>query len=231
MEKDFASIKLHINARSVLRTVYTEESDTLFPRAIDKLINWVHYGIQAARFPMFGAKGEARKKMNPVYNDELWKRFDLDIVEDKFRLQSQDPTRDSARLSNYFREWVESKAEDPLDYRNPRFLDCIIINEDSMRSLLALPDETPPLRVPVDRREKTTWPADDDAFVWLLDSRAQSLSQNEDEYRQYGERKVVKLGMSDIRSAWFYRQGRSDRCEGLPYNGGDDWDAEYFLSM
>jgi hypothetical protein len=106
-------------------------------------------------------------------NDELWRRFSLDIIADKDNLSSESdhPAAEITKLRNYFREWVISKGADPSEDANPRFWDCLIINEASMRSRLELPDETPPLRVAVDNEEKMPWRgAGSCGFVWILDS-------------------------------------------------------------
>lgn len=155
---------------------------------------------------MFGARGERDKKTNPTYNDELWRRFHLDILEDADGLsaESDNPSLNRTQLSNYFKKWVLSKGGDPEEYGNPRFWDCLVINEESMKSLLALPDETPPLRVAVDNAEKAPWrSADHGAFVWILDSRADDGI--------YHGRMLLKVEIYDIRTAWFWREDHTDR--------------------
>jgi hypothetical protein len=178
----------------------------VFPEAISKLKQFVHYRLHSDRFPWFGAKGERDKETNPIYNDELWRRFHLDILEDAdgMSADSDDPFLNRTQLCNYFKKWVASKGGDPEEYGNPRFWDCLVINEESMKSLLALPDETPPLRVAVDNAEKAPWrEVDAGAFVWILDSRADD--------GLYKGRMLLKAGISDIRDAWFWRVDHTDR--------------------
>ncbi|KAG9251954.1 ankyrin repeat-containing domain protein [Emericellopsis atlantica] len=115
---------------------------------------------------------------------------------------------------------LEAENKDPEDFYNPRFLDCIIINEESIRSLVALADDTPPLMVFATWKEKLCFGHSGGAFVRLLDSRAhlaQHMNTNED----YDGKVLVKLKMADIRSAWFFRQNRYDGWEGLPSGEGD----------
>lgn len=170
---------------------------------------------------MFGTQGESKKMTNPVYNDELWRRFSLHTIEDatNLSLESDHPALFSNKLCDYFREWVVSVGGDPYTDNNPRFWDCLVINRELMQSLLALSDETPPLRVAVDNAEKGPWrAAGADAFVWVLDSRAlmKSLTSLE-EYSLYAYREVLlKLKVAHIRAAWFYRQFYDDDDEGLP---------------
>jgi hypothetical protein len=93
---------------------------------------------------------------------------------------------------------VVAKGEDSDDSCNPRFPDRVIINDESMRSLLALPDETPPLRGFGDRKETAAsmdWGLSEDAFVWLLVARARLLPPEHGWEEWYGGGVLVKLNM------------------------------------
>ncbi|KAK7994899.1 hypothetical protein PG990_013672 [Apiospora arundinis] len=135
-------------------TIYTPESDDLFPSAIAKLERWVReHHLHINRFPMFGEKGRAKHKSDGSLNDELARRFRVDLVQDENRLNlprlsgaSQDDIR---ALCDVFNEWVVSVGQDPSAEvsLSPRFFDCLVVDEDALRSLVALPEEPPQLHV------------------------------------------------------------------------------------
>ncbi|KAK7993989.1 MCM2/3/5 family-domain-containing protein [Apiospora arundinis] len=120
----------------VLRTVYTPESDDLFPSAIAKLECWVReHHLHINRFPMFGEKGRAKHKSDGSLNDELARRFRVDLVQDENRLNLP-------RLSGASQDDIRALC----DVFN-EFCDCLMVDEDALRSLVALPEEPPQLHV------------------------------------------------------------------------------------
>ena len=164
---------------TVLRIVYTPESDTMFPIAMERLRTWVKYFLYQERMPHY-PPFPAGPMANVALNDELWSRFHLDVVEDKDKLDMEGPLTEASfhTLRDYFRKWVAGLGQDPDEayiegYGNSRFCDPIIIDAEALATLCGLPEETPPNRPPVDREEwykfvrmrKKGW-------VWVLDTIA-----------------------------------------------------------
>lgn len=144
----------------VLRTVYTPESDDLFPGAIAKLEVWMRkYHLHIHRFPLWGEKGEAQhqNKANGSINDELGRRFRVELLEDKDRLDLPHLNRaahdDISSLCDVFDTWVASVGQDhPLAETSisPRFCDCLVVDDEALRSLAAIPEDPPQLHVAAD---------------------------------------------------------------------------------
>ncbi|KAK7413366.1 hypothetical protein QQX98_007743 [Neonectria punicea] len=102
---------------TVFRTVYTEESDRLFPIAVEKLQKWLtQYHFHSRRFPLWGERGEARQKTNGSVNVEVARRFRMEIIEDKTldmtNLRNA-TTEDIKLLCSQFCSWVTSVGGDP----------------------------------------------------------------------------------------------------------------------
>ncbi|KAK8036729.1 hypothetical protein PG994_015226 [Apiospora phragmitis] len=146
---------------AILRTVYTPESNDLFPAAIAKLEVWMRkYHLHINRFPMWGEIGEAkhRNKANGSINDELGRRFRVELLEDKDRMDLPHLNRashdDIGSLCDVFDTWVASVGQDhPRDETtsiSPRFCDCLVVDEEALRSLAALSEDPPQLHVAAD---------------------------------------------------------------------------------
>ena len=181
---------------TVLRTVYTPESDVLFPVAMERLRALVRYWCHYTRFPAFGASCEKRKVVDEEWNEEVAGRFWLDVVEDREGLGGfggvgsgvgggegeggvDEPTRFGA-LAEYFRRWCEGvdTQSDTGDARNvdPRFTGCLVVDTESLAALAQIPEELPPLRCAATREEKadiqgTGYPA----WLWIVEARYMAL--------------------------------------------------------
>lgn len=142
----------------VLRTTYSDESDALWPIAMEKLRRWVtQYFIHLNRLAM--------NKSDGSINEELGRRFIVEVFEDadseklKFPDLANASQDDIKSLTDVFDAWLRNAVGnvevDPVD--SPRFSDFLIIDEGSLRSLAALPDETPPLGL-VTRDERRVGP-------------------------------------------------------------------------
>jgi hypothetical protein len=160
---------------TVLRTVYTPESDALFAEAIDKIKRCVHYATHCRRFPMFGSACQERCITYAEPNDEISRRFYLDVIEDKTNLEKLDGPDHFMALYDYFRQWLVSVCVNPDDPntgpKDPRFRHFLVIDAESLQSLTKIPHEAPPLRCAVDYQEKAEfvwWDAD--GWLWLLDA-------------------------------------------------------------
>ncbi|RYP21254.1 hypothetical protein DL767_009306 [Monosporascus sp. MG133] len=212
----------------VLRTAYSDEADALWPTALEKLKRWVtQYFIHDNRL--------INNKPDGSVNEELARRFILEVFEDpnseKMKLPdlakaSQD---DIKSLTDVFEAWVRTAVGkvdfDPAD--NPRFCNFLVIDEGSLRSLVALPDETPSLELvpgPERRARSKLW---SHAYVWLVDSPAVRRFKGVNDAENYNG--WMKLNPSDLPAAWFERVARFEdeawifgRRE-IPQGSGDLW--------
>ncbi|KAH0421149.1 hypothetical protein CcaCcLH18_13616 [Colletotrichum camelliae] len=170
-------------------------------------------------------------------NEELARRFVLEVVENKAlkdlnlpNLSTDTPQQDIKSLTQIFEDWRKEAIGDntDLDPRdNTRFCDFLVIDEASLRTLVALPDETPPLEL-VSRAERRArhelWAG---SFGWLIDSLAVKRFQGVEDADNYDG--LMKLSPEDLPSAWFERVGRFssdfwtfDREE-VPEGSGEKW--------
>lgn len=129
---------------------------------MEKLRRWVtHYFIHTNRL--------IKNKPDSSVNEELARRFILEVIpgdkeSEKLKLPglSGAGQGDIKSRTGVFDAWLRNAVGSvefaPAD--NPRFCDFLVIDEGSLRSLAALPDETPPLG-PVTREERRVgvWPS------------------------------------------------------------------------
>ncbi|KAB5582264.1 hypothetical protein GE09DRAFT_1074299 [Coniochaeta sp. 2T2.1] len=164
---------------TVLRTVYTPESDVLFPEVIDKIKRAVHYGSHSHRFPLLRQHCEEKCIPYAEPNDEICRRFYMDVIEDKANLEKLDGPEHFMALYAYFRQWLvgvgvnpeDPDPELPIVPRHPRFRQFLVIDAESLQALAKIPNETPPLRCAVDLQEKykfVRW--GQEGWLWLLDT-------------------------------------------------------------
>jgi hypothetical protein len=195
---------------TILRTAYTRESDELFPIALERLMNQVHYWCHYTRFPAFGLVCAENRVDFDEPNKELLRRFYLEVVEDREGLGHLDSGSDDARfvaLGDYFRRWVEGaeKAGHPED--SPRFIVCLVLDSASIASLAELPEELPPLRCAANLEEKReSLGAGGGGWVWLLETDYMAdpeLHNPGDGYRGW-----MRMEVSDIENSWFRRLTR-----------------------
>lgn len=125
---------------------------------MEKMKRWVtQYFIHQNRLIKY--------KPDASVNEELARRFILEVIEDKDSMELKLPDlaranqSDIETLTKVFETWRDNAVGnvefDPLD--NPRFCDFLVIDENALRSLAALPDNTPPLG-PVTRAERRVKP-------------------------------------------------------------------------
>ncbi|KAK8104931.1 hypothetical protein PG999_008290 [Apiospora kogelbergensis] len=203
------------------------ESNDLFPAAIAKLEDWMRkYHLHIHRFPIWGEKGEAQhqKNTNGSINDELGRRFRVELLEDKDRLNLPHLNRashdDICSLCDVFDTWVASVGQDPPLAEtsiSPRFCDCLAVDDEALRSLAALSEDPPQLHVAADCATKQKWRGDASAFLWLLDTRSvRRFAPNPDQFPTF--RGWMKLNVGEIPDVWFQRCSRIER--------GGDWILE-----
>ncbi|KAK7981749.1 hypothetical protein PG996_009437 [Apiospora saccharicola] len=136
--------------RPLLRTVYTPESNALLPSVIVKLERWMsQYHLHINRFPFWGESGEAerKKRSNGSVNNELGRRFQAELHASQ---------QDICALCDVFDARVASVGHDPHaeSSPSPRFCDSLVIDEESLRSLVEISEEPPRLHVAADSEEK-----------------------------------------------------------------------------
>ncbi|KAK1537954.1 SCP-like extracellular protein [Colletotrichum paranaense] len=213
---------------TVLRTTYSQESNTLWPIAMDKLNRWVtQYFIHANRLVMNKPDGEV--------NEELARRFILEVVEDKESEKLKVPDLSIASqetvqtLTQVFEEWRRGAIGDISSGlgESPRFCDFLVIDEASVRSLAALPDDLPSTEL-VPRAERRArnhiWAG---VHVWLVDSLAVRRSRGTEDKDNYDG--WMRLSPHDLADAWFEKVERSssdnwtfDRVD-IPEGSGKKW--------
>ncbi len=162
---------------TVLRTVYTPESDALFPVAMERLKRLIRYWCHYTRFQAYGAYCEESKIDYAEPNEELFRRCFLDVVEDREGLAHLDSGSDNSpdrftALADYFRQWLAGIDTGNSLNIDPRFSSCLAIDSESLALLAAIPDELPVLQCPATRKDKadtlgTGYPA----WLWLIEAR------------------------------------------------------------
>jgi len=209
---------------TVLRTAYTPESDVLVPVALDGLKRYVHWWCHHGRFPAFGALCEEQRVDFSEPNDELFRRFYLEVVEDREGLAHLDGGGGGgdgvangderfAALGDYFRRRVVAGVADTGDCPedNPRFCVCLVLDSESVASLVRLPEQPPPLRCAADLAEKREFLAAGQAGLWILeaDYREEQDSDDEDYYGPDDTyRGWMRIGVPEIMGSWFSRLQR-----------------------
>lgn len=191
--------------------------------AIEKLQRWVtDYFIHESRL--------IYSKPDASVNEELARRFVLEVVEDKKTLNFPNlleaSQEDIRSLTQAFETWRRKALGDvEFDLRDsPRFCDFLVIDKGALRSIAGLPNETPSLEL-VSRAErrvchlsyllrpnanflykKARYPLFWLTYVWLVDSLAVRRYQVIDDADNYNG--LMQLNPSDISTAWFEKVGR-----------------------
>jgi len=200
---------------TLLRTAYTPEADELFPTAIARLKSYVHYWCHYGRFLAYGARCEEQRIDFAEPNEEVFRRFHLDVVEDREGLAHLDGNGDGSvddkftALRAYFLRWlagVDTGADfNPHGNNNPRFCLCLVLDSESIASLAQLPEELPPLRCAVDIQEKREFlSTGHGGWVWILETDYMyRRAWHKDSYHGW-----MRIEMRDLDDAWFSRLTR-----------------------
>lgn len=189
---------------TILRTVYTPESDRGFGAAADKLQRWLAYYVNIRKSP--AARCGAVWPAEPV--DELARRLRNDLVQDREQLDAAD----WGVVHDVFRHWVlqQGVVEDDLRRKvvpsNVRYNSCIVIDQAALEALEEhLPEDTPPLTEPMVLTS--------DAWVWVFcaksfEEQGQGISHESDGYRGWMRVPVERLfGYWSMRMTWGKRYG------------------------
>ncbi|KAJ0273976.1 hypothetical protein COL940_009572 [Colletotrichum noveboracense] len=151
-------------------------------------------------------------KSDASVTKEIARRFAVDVVEDQgghskalrhYPNLTGASQQDIKSLVEIFETWRGNTLGD-VDMEtssryNPRFCDFLVIDEGSLRSLAALPEETPHL-------EPARNVLFENSYVWLVDSRAAKRFQGVEDPVNYDG--CMKLSVGDIYEAWFERVAR-----------------------
>lgn len=191
---------------TVIRTVYTPESDRGFGAAADKLQRWLAYYVNIRKSP--AARCGLTWPAEPV--DELARRLRNDLVQDREQLDAAD----WGVVHDVFRRWVlqQGVAEDELRYNvvpsNVRYNSCIVVDQAALEALEEhLPEDTPPLTEPMVLTS---------AWVWVFCAKSfgeqrRGVSYEDDGYRGWMRVPVERLfGYWSMRMTW-------DKMRGLPH--------------
>jgi len=206
---------------TVLRTVYTPQSDALFRAAMERLRKYVRFWCHEGRFPSYGERAEQKQITFAEPNDELARRFHLDVIDDRERLASLDGDADG--LAGYFRWWVAGVDAGGARGRergwDPRFCTYLVVDAESLESLAGIPDKPPPLRCARDLDEKRRFlAAGEGAWVWLVDALPQTGEEDDGEnHGKNGHRGWLRVELFDIEAAWFDRLVRCICADQAPF--------------
>ena len=192
---------------TVLRTVYTPESDALFPVAMQRLRGIVRYWCHYTRFPFLGPACARAKIHDAGPNEELFRRCFLDVIQDRDGLAHLDSDYSNpglarfTALANYFRQWlagIDTGSAFDLG-RSSRFSCCLVVDAESLASLAEIPDELPPLQCPANMQEKrASLNADQNAWLWLLEPRyMERPAWHEDSYQGW-----LRVNPRQIHTTW-----------------------------
>lgn len=185
----------------------------MFAKAIENLRIWVsQFYIHQNRCSLWGEKGIAKFKVNGAVNEELGRRFRVEVIEDAARLNFPDlstiTTEDANVISAVFDEWVTSVGEDSqaIPARYARLHDFIAIDAISLASLLELPSTPPtPIRPFATQAEKRDLSAEV-SFVWFFDARQTQVLLHSTDAREARKNGAwMKLDTSWIPGIWFHR--------------------------
>lgn len=123
---------------AIYRTVYTSESDVLFPLALAKLDAYVHHEIDWDLYDdSLVAHTPEKPPYDPAPNREIRDRYESVVLEDMERYDGA--SMDSIR--EYFRQWVEGQGKWVGD--DPRFQVCLVFDDAAVRALSDAPDALP----------------------------------------------------------------------------------------
>lgn len=130
---------------TIYRTVYTPESDAMFPKVLDRIREYVER-IVYADIKMWRKKHPCEDPLDPTPNDELMKRYQNDVIED--------PALDGADMDligSQFDKWVTDHMDtERRGQCNTRFQACLVIDEQVLEDISRIPDD--PFNY-----EKTKW--------------------------------------------------------------------------
>ncbi|KAG9251906.1 uncharacterized protein F5Z01DRAFT_691448 [Emericellopsis atlantica] len=153
-----------------------------FQRGIAKLDHWLRYRATQTRYTDLDPKGDyTQLDARPIYDKilpshDLARRFKFDVIDEYPAMETvvagcetKDGDEDFMAIGQHFTQWVEEHALNILDQyvRNDH---CLIVDEKSLRTLEALPEQTPPPGPVADDGNGCFLQSQPKgAWVWMLD--------------------------------------------------------------
>jgi hypothetical protein len=122
---------------AIYRTVYTPESDELFPKALAKLDAYVYINIMSELYlDSLKEHSSTKPPFDPKPNQQIAEKYENVILKDKAKYEgaSMDQIRE------YFKQWV--KDQGGHIGQTPKFHICLVIDEVAMHALVDTPEPT-----------------------------------------------------------------------------------------
>jgi hypothetical protein len=198
---------------------------------MEKMQKWVtQYYLHYNRFCRWGERGFENEKTDGRSNDELARRFRIELIEDKELdipdLQNATP-ENIERLCDRFRRWVVSVGGDP-EYRDsatdPRMQLFLAIDSECLEELANMTDELLPLNTAPTHEEWVRRIRTRPGWIWGFDYEA--IRDYKPDESPAEERGWMQMTLGDLDGAWFNKakgrkgEGRILRCyEGADFSG------------
>lgn len=122
---------------AIFRTVYTPGSDDASARAVARLAD---YARAFAHGDLVRRPKPNEEAPDPLPNQELWRRYFSEVVEDRDALDGADVQEVGRR----FDAWVAGELEERpgrRDVPNSRFRICIMLDAQGVDDVLAMPED------------------------------------------------------------------------------------------
>lgn len=160
---------------TILRTVYTPESDTLFASTLEALHRWVVYLLRLEAYDPHDRSLATPMRTEPF--EEFVSRLRNDIIEDKEQLDGASWDKIHAYFENHLdARGIDSKTKFDRFPTNPRYNSCIAIDASALAALQTMP-EIPNFAFPP-TKEEWMWAvlkATEKAWVWVYDLKPRYL--------------------------------------------------------
>ncbi|KAM0275932.1 hypothetical protein ACHAQH_007274 [Verticillium albo-atrum] len=128
---------------TMFRTVYTPGSEEAVAEAVERLATYARYWT---RDEMFTAGRHVQVDTRP--NDDLWSRYHSEVVQDEQTLANVSETEVGQRFDAWIAQHRRpATATDASHKLNSRFLFCLMLDQESIDNILALPEDP---RAPID---------------------------------------------------------------------------------
>ncbi|KAK7413097.1 hypothetical protein QQX98_008045 [Neonectria punicea] len=175
---------------TIFRTVYTPGSDEAVARAVERLAVYAKFFAQNEHArPGVGAGAfDARP------NEELWSRYHCEVVQDEQTLANASESEVGERFDAWIRQHRRPLITGTYPEPNARFLFCLMLDEESLENILALPE---------DPRSPVNYGASDEdegeGWVKVISDRMKSEEEGG------GGRWWLRVGITDyLWPMWFY---------------------------
>ncbi|KAI8648700.1 hypothetical protein NCS57_01482200 [Fusarium keratoplasticum] len=171
---------------TLFRTVYTPGSDEDVAKAVERLAIYAKF---------FTQKEHARGAFDSRPNEELWSRYYCEVVQDEQALANASESEVGERFDGWIRQH-RRPATSLYPEPNARFLFCLMLDEESLENILALPEDP---RAPVNYGYGAPGEDAGEGWVKVISNRIRS----EDEGG--GGRYWLRVGITDyLWPMWFY---------------------------